>query len=168
MVVLALVGFVASSIFMFYQSFAILENGELPDNYMEYMNNAVVYITSLLTALVGGIVAAAFGISQSANQNLPSKRYKLHALGALTNEPPPGSTENRSKYGFFYALAYILIGTAAVVIWIILESEATQGIATMATSFLGMMVPIVASFFSGTQSITAGKPASAGIQAGKE
>ena len=151
MVVLALAGFVASSIYMFYQSFAVLENGELPNDYMDHMNHAVIYITNLLTALVGGIVAAAFGISQSGDEAGLSKSNKLHALGTLTNTPPPGSIKNRSKYGFFYALAYILIGITAGVIWIILESEATQGIATMATSFLGMMVPIVASFFSGNK-----------------
>lgn len=150
MVVLALVGFIASSLFMFYQSFTILKDGKLPENYMAQMNVAVVYITSLLTALVGGIVAAAFGISQSADQKLPSKGNKLQALGALTHSAPLGNEKNRSKYGFFYALAYILMGVTAVVLWIILEADATQGIANMATSFLGMMVPIVASFFSGT------------------
>ncbi|WP_031428370.1 hypothetical protein [Flavimarina sp. Hel_I_48] len=154
MVVLALVGFVVSSVFMFYQSFSILDDGILPSDYMKDMNNAVVYITSLLTALVGGIVAAAFGINPSGNMKVPTKTNKLHALGALTRSPPPGRDKNRTKYGFFYALAYILIGVTAVVIWIILESEATQGVANMATSFLGMMVPIVASFFSGTQTAT--------------
>jgi len=149
MVLLALVGFIVSSLFMFYQSFTVLEDGKLPENYMAHMNVAVVYLSSLLTALVGGIVAAAFGISQSVDQRLPSKENKLQALGALTHSAPMGNEKNRSKYGFFYALAYILIGVTAVVLWIILEGDATQGIANMATSFLGMMVPIMASFFSG-------------------
>ena len=150
MVVLALVGFIASSLFMFFQSFAILEDGKLPENYMAQMNIAVIYLTNGLTALVGGIVAAAFGISQSANQKLPSKGNKLQALGALTHSAPLGTVKDKSKYGFFYALAYIIMGITAVVLWIILEGDATQGITTMATSFLGMMIPIVASFFSGT------------------
>ncbi|MGB3774404.1 MAG: hypothetical protein WA951_04035 [Leeuwenhoekiella sp.] len=152
MVVLALVGFVVSSVVMFYQSFEVLEEGKLPVDYMEKINTAVVYLTSLLTALVGGIVAAAFGITQSKNPSLPSKDQKLNALGALTRSPPPGNDKNRTKYGFAYALAYILIGISAVIIWVILDSEASQGVATMATSFLGMMVPIVASFFSGNSS----------------
>lgn len=150
MVILALAGFLTSSIFMFYQSFAVLQDGKLPIDYMEHMNEAVVYITNLLTALVGGIVAAAFGLKKPEPTAGRIKNYKLHTLGTLTRSSQPGTQQNRSKYGFAYALAYIIVGIAAVVIWIILEEHASQGVSSMATSFLGMMVPIVASFFSET------------------
>lgn len=150
MVLLALAGFLASSIFMFYQSFTILEDGVLPMNYIDEMNKAVVYISSLLTAMVGGIVAAAFGFNKPTGTTPGLKNYKLHTLGTLTRSENPGKRKNRAGYGFAYALAYILIGITAVIIWIILEENTTQGVSNMATTFLGMMVPIVASFFSET------------------
>src|SRR5690606_39941440 len=87
LVVLALLGFLVSSIFIFQKAFVLLDSqGHLPEDRSMGLNPALVHIANGLTRLVGGIVAAAFG-TQASNTRTPgpeSALYpKLRSLGNL-------------------------------------------------------------------------------------
>lgn len=156
LVVLALLGFLASSIFIFQKAFVLLDSqGHLPEDRSMGLNPALVHIANGLTGLVGGIVAAAFG-TQASNTRTPgpdSAQYpKLRSLGNLVysgtekvHTPKLGMT--KARYGFLYALAYILVGLAALVIWVVLGENTIPVVSNTAATFLGMMIPIVATYF---------------------
>ncbi len=150
-VILALIGYLACSAYMIYLAFDLLDaEGKLPDDYAEQLNSALIYTTSVLTGLVGGIVASGFGVEKPDNPtllgNVKPKAMRLQNLGsyALTTN---NSDKNKENMGFLYALSYIIVGAVAVVVWIYLSENVIQSIANMATTFLGMMVPITAQFF---------------------
>ena len=153
LVLLALFGFVACSFIMFYKSFALLgEDGKLPNNYLNSINASLIYITSGLTGLVGGIVATAFGVKQpeddDANLNFMNN-YNFKSLGRMITTPSDDSVNNnKEKYGFLYALSYIIIGVVSIIIWVWLEDNTIQAVSNMATTFFGMMIPIVAAYFN--------------------
>jgi hypothetical protein len=66
--------------------------------------------------------------------------YLLHSCST--------SDEKSEKLGYFYALSYIIIGIAAIVIWIVKSDEAVcNHIVTISQVFLGMMVAIVTGYF---------------------
>ncbi|WP_299114183.1 hypothetical protein [uncultured Winogradskyella sp.] len=153
LVILALLGFLACSGYLFYLSFEILVDGKLPDNYREELNSALTYVTSGLTGLVGGIVASGFGVKppDSGNEveesSVKTFAYKLQNLGSYSisdNKP----NESKEKMGFFYALAYIVVGIGSIALWIILNENAMESISNMATTFFGMLIPIVAQYFN--------------------
>ena len=156
MVVLALLGFVGSSIYIFFRAFGLLDGqGQLPVDHVEWLNPALVHITNALTGMVGGIVAAAFG-TKGPEPPAPGPGsihyHNLQNLGNLVYSPgkdPRGETMGaiQARFGFFYALAYILVGLAALVIWIVLGENTLMVVTNMATTFFGMMIPIVATYF---------------------
>jgi hypothetical protein len=152
-VVLALFGFVASSVFMFYKSFELLDsNNQLPKDYLGSIKSSLTYITSGLTGLVGGIVATAFGVKlpPTVKSKLNSiDNYNLKSLGRMVSASPNTPVEEgKGKLGFLYALAYIIIGVISIAIWIYLGDNTISEVSNMATTFFGMMIPIVASFFN--------------------
>jgi len=156
LVVLALLGYVASSIYIFNKAFLLPDaRGQLPREYSEALNPALVHILNGLTGLVGGIVASAFGTkwSESPDSGPGSIHYRnFRRLGNLVYSSPEGPPSGgpgtaKARYGFVYALAYILVGLTALAIWVILGEGTLPVVSATATTFLGMMVPIVATYF---------------------
>lgn len=143
-VIIALVGYVVCSIFLFIEAF------ELRDHEVQLINPALMHVTSALTGLVGGIVAAAFGITsneeliEDATTSLISKQ-KMKRIGeyALSGQ----EEKFKERIGNLYAWAYILVGISSLIIWGILNTNATQSITSAGTTFLGMVVAIVGAFF---------------------
>lgn len=156
LVILALLGFLASSIYIFQKAFGLLDSqGQLPREHSEGLNPALIHIANGLTGLVGGIVAAAFG-TQASNFRTPapnSIQYpKLWSLGNLVYSgtgtvQTPKLGISKARYGFLYALAYILVGLTALVIWVVLGENTIPVVSNTAATFLGMMIPIVATYF---------------------
>ena len=175
LVVIAILGYVACSIYLFKFSFSILDDsGKLPENFAEELNSSLAYITTGLTGLVGSIVAIAFGVQapkappslqgaaavpETQRQRTQFDNINFRRLGSFM-QPKEGlpaqadvidnnkKNDRQGIFGFIYALAYILIGLSAIVIWIINEDQTIESVSHMATSFFGMMIPIVAGFFS--------------------
>jgi hypothetical protein len=142
MVIVALLGYIICSVLLFKEAFE-LKGQENPKT-----NPALMYLASALTGLVGGIVAAAFGVKTNpddASASASSGKIKMQRVGEFAM----GANEEKlkEKLGTLYAWAYILVGTASIVIWAILSTDATQSITTNATTFIGMMLAIVSAFF---------------------
>jgi Ca2+/Na+ antiporter len=57
------------------------------------------------------------------------------------------SVDAGAVIGSIYALAYVIIGAAAIVTWIAMPDETSALVKNLATTFLGLLVPIVAGYF---------------------
>jgi len=156
LVILALLGFVASSIYVFYMAFRLLDDrGQLPPDHAANLNPALVYLTNDLTGMVGWIVAADFGTKWSGAPSTGPDSihyHNLQNLGTLVYSPGLGNGDLgmgavQARFGFVYALAYILVGLAAMVVWIILGGDTIPVVSNTAMTFFGMMIPIVATYF---------------------
>ncbi|MBJ7882807.1 hypothetical protein [Gelidibacter salicanalis] len=151
LVIAALVGFIASSAFLFYKAYDLLIDGKLPADYLKDLSSGLIYVTTGLTGLVGGIVASGFGVKPQAG--VPKRgeetayAYKLQGLGSLA-VPEKQSDGTKEKIGLYYALTYFIVGAAAVIIWIHLDENAISSVSHMAMAFIGMVIAIVAQFFN--------------------
>lgn len=90
------------------------------------------YVVTILTGLVGGVVAVLFGQPTSKNSALSATDWKSWLLVA-------------------YGAVYILAGIAAVVEWMLSHASCPSILVkTLALTFLGLVVPVVTSFFRST------------------
>ena len=102
---------------------------------------SLLYVTTGVSALVGGVVAAAFGAAPAPSQ------------GPL--QPPtifgPASTPALARVGRWvasaYAVAYVLVGVAAVAVVAVRGSLAADHVSALASTFLGLALVIVGAFF---------------------
>lgn len=131
-----LLGFIISSLIVFYYA---LKNGKDIDN------NALVYVLSSLTGLVGGFIAVSFGVDYKPTKEGQNHRtLKLMKLGSFSIDD--SQPKKQELLGFIFALSYILIGIISVVLWVYLNNKDINSISKMATTFLGMSIPIVTNF----------------------
>jgi hypothetical protein len=92
-------------------------------------NKALVNVWTGVSVLVGSVVAVAFGQPESA----------LAAGGWLEKLTP--QTIVRA-----YAWAYMAVGIGAVVYWLVRPARTPPLIENAATTFLGLLLPIVSAF----------------------
>jgi hypothetical protein len=104
-----------------------------------------------LATLVAGIVAVAFSIKPPSEvstaistQSLP--RRNLFSLGEFM--APSGKMSLKVLLGMLYAIIYVGLGFAAIGTWVLRSKTITPDTKSLATTFLGMIVPIVVGFFS--------------------
>ncbi len=108
-------------------------------------SDSYVYVATALATLVGGIVAVGFG------QPPPNKTNSLAArnfagLGKFA------TSVSRLDWGAIlggtYAVVYVLLGCAAIATWVSGHADPTPPlIKNLATTFLGMAIPIISAFF---------------------
>ncbi len=159
LVIVALVAYIGFNLKVFFDSYQLLDPElKLPDSTTDISNTNLSYVSSLLTALVGSIVATGFGVvipEASSGRIMASQpqlltgrlNIKLQSLGQVALNDP--TNENLKKsFGLIYALAYITIGIIASVMWVVLDTEATKTISNIATTFFGMLVGVVSLWFS--------------------
>jgi hypothetical protein len=154
-VILALVGFIVITSIAIYKT--ITTTGDV------LINERFLYLANGLTGLVGGIVSLGFGISPpSSNTNGNLLDRSMIGLGGLVTDGNLFTAINVSKntgsinknnnlnaktfFGYTYALVYIVICTAAIVVWII-DAKPHEIVKNLATIFIGMIIPIVAGYF---------------------
>ncbi|CAL2080306.1 conserved membrane hypothetical protein [Tenacibaculum sp. 190524A05c] len=148
LVIVALLGYIISSVLLFKEAFE-LKGQKNPET-----SPVLMYLASALTGLVGGIVAAAFGVKtdndgvdamNTGGSSATAGKIKMQRVGEFAM----GANEEKlkEKLGTLYAWAYILVGIASIVVWAMLNADASQSITTNATTFIGMMLAIVSAFF---------------------
>jgi cytochrome c biogenesis protein CcdA len=129
------------------------------------------YVASILAGLVGGIVAVGFG--QSPLEHGPGGPNVLarNAAGLaafLSGEQPhsllagsptvqnetrrdPGNRSGLSEAaGLAYAVVYVVLGIIAVVVWVAKEDLTPNLVKNLASVSLGLLIPIVVTFFRET------------------
>lgn len=106
--------------------------------------DAFVYVATALAALVGAIVAVGFGQKPPDHVSGPLSSNAL-ALGAFLISP---RWDWAAVLGGAYATVYVLFGIAAIVTWVAGPATPTPPLVkNLATTFLGMALPIIAAFF---------------------
>lgn len=107
------------------------------------------YLVTALSALVGGVVAVAFG------QTPPPKPPDPVTFGAIANENFEGVARSISfgkiagaGIGIVYVLVYFALGLAACIVWRANPNEVSQPVQNLALTFIGMVLPIAQGFFS--------------------
>jgi hypothetical protein len=100
----------------------------------EDIKDPYAYVATALAGLVGGVVAVMFG------QPLPKSASEVNFWKAVLLTA--------------YSTIYLLIGLVSVVAWILPKACPSVLTKTLALTFLGLLVPIVTSFFK-QNSITA-------------
>jgi hypothetical protein len=93
--------------------------------------DAFLYVATALASLIGGIVAVAFG------QAPPRPSLLLGSLDWL------------AIMATVYAIAYLSLGIASLVTWVLKADVTPAVVKNLATTFLGLLLPIVGSFFHG-------------------
>lgn len=94
------------------------------------------FVQTGIAGLVGGIVATAFGVS--------APRQKV---ATLSNVSTAGASE-RQWIGGAYVVVYFLVGVAAVGTWVVNSDVTSVVVKNLASSFVGMVIPVVAGYFS--------------------
>jgi hypothetical protein len=97
---------------------------------------AFTYIETGLAGLVGGIVAAAFGVS------VPTEK-----VAGLSNLSTAGASE-RQWIGGAYVMIYLLVGLAAAATWLVNSDVTSTVVKNLGSTFVGMVIPIVAGYFA--------------------
>jgi tryptophan-rich sensory protein len=126
-VILALVAFIALSLFIMYKTY--ITTGDID------INPNIFYVANILTGLIGGIVAIGFGVPAPKEKDTNYKLFnrKMIALGGLVTTGKffpernksvnSASTNNKDAsdpvrtFGIIYAISYIIIGFAALIFW---------------------------------------------------
>lgn len=95
-------------------------------------------------AFVGGVVAVAFGIKPPPQPNQTILVRNLGSLGGM----PLAQNEVRPILGAIYAIVYVAVGLLAVVTLAAHPHELSDLVKNLATTFLGLALPIAGAFFS--------------------
>ena len=108
----------------------------------------LLYVSTAIASLVGGIVAVGFGVPLPANgpdalTNRGLLAGSIRGLGSITW---PTLADVRQWIGAIYAIVYIIFGIAATVVWIAKADETSSLVKNLAMTFVGLVVPIVAAF----------------------
>lgn len=133
-VVLAWLGYVACNVYILYMAWF-----DTPVD-----NKNVLYLASALTGLVGGIVATAFGIETDDSGSTRSSTLTLKAQN-LAGMVVSKSTNN--FLGMLYLWGYVVVGCLTAAVWLKLGADVPDGIASMAVTFVGMLLAIVIAYF---------------------
>ena len=163
LVIIALLFYIITTIMLFVHALEVAGILKPTSSFGEFNKN-VSYLNSGLTGLVGSIVATAFGVKNAQNSNEPkthintlsAKKQKLNRLASFIKPVPKVSiaqdyntSESKPNLALFYVLSYIFLGLAGVIIWVAVgDTKAIPELKFMATAFIGLLVPIVANYFS--------------------
>ncbi len=140
MVILTGLAFAGIFAWAMYQTWAASPG--LPPEYSE----ALLYVATAVAALVGGIVAVSFGLKPP--QDGATSRLKRNLKGLSSIPGAPTAVVLQPALLSAYALVYIVWGAAAIATWIFRSPETPDIVKNLATTFLGMVIPIVGAFFS--------------------
>jgi hypothetical protein len=107
--------------------------------------DGMTYFMPGLTALVGGVVATAFGVPSPKDQTPgPTERLSNLVAGQLVSK----SDGIRRWVGRSYILLYLILGALAAFTWAIKGGDTVMFVRTLAPAWGGLVLPIAASFFS--------------------
>lgn len=135
-ILLALAAFIALWVYIFRRVW--MSKGPNPPNF----NDAIQYLTPILTALVGGIVALFFGVSLSHPHTAAhgTSPFVATILEIFSFEP--------STWMFgTYAIAYLITGIASGFIWILRNDVTPSVVKNFSMTVIGLVVAIVSAAF---------------------
>jgi len=101
------------------------------------------YFVPGLTALIGGVVATAFGIAAKDPNNGASER-----VAGVVKGQGFGGADTQVWIGRFYITAYLLLGAAAAVTWVFAGGDTIDFIRTLAPAWGGLALAIATAYMN--------------------
>lgn len=132
-------------------------------------DEAFLYVATVLAGLVGGLVAVGFGQKYALGEfkkddGTEGTKIKVASTNDVTEATasvtmlkfvslgnlvmPSISINARAILASIYTLVYILCGVGAVFIWATRAAQTPDLVKNLATTFLGLALPIVIAWFS--------------------
>jgi Na+-transporting methylmalonyl-CoA/oxaloacetate decarboxylase gamma subunit len=102
------------------------------------LNDAFSYVSTAIAALVGGIVAVAFGLKQPPSSSKERLKNSLNGLRDL------GVSQ---VLLVIYVVIYLVCGVVAIVTWVIRPPETPELVKNLAVTFVGMLIAITGAYF---------------------
>jgi hypothetical protein len=116
-------------------------------------DEAMLYVVTGLSALVGGVVAAAFGVEPPEPEPEPDPAPEpsrtdrnLLALGAVLSADT-GEASAQSSLAAVYVVVYFLLAAAAIVTWVLNAGDTLDFVRGLASAAVGLFLAIVRAFF---------------------
>jgi hypothetical protein len=112
-------------------------------------NEGFLYAATALATLVGGVMAVAFNVRPPApspplTSSPPPPPGPLPIIHAAIDRLPPALP---AILATLYVVVYMVLGLAAVITWVVRPGQTSDVVKNLATTFLGLALPIVSSFF---------------------
>lgn len=108
-------------------------------------SDGLTYFMPGLTALVGGVVAAAFGVPRPETDSPPGPTDRL---SNVVEGKPVSDSVTRQWVGRAYIVIYLFCGAAAALTWVVKGGDTVTFVKTLAPAWAGLALPIGASFFT--------------------
>jgi hypothetical protein len=130
---------VVGSIFSF-------DSGDVPSF---LTSDGMKYFVPGLTALVGGVVAGAFGLPQPAGSNRAERNLRSlsNVLSANPTDRKVGEGALKRTVAEGYVVAYLLFGFLAAVTWIVNGGDTLDYVRALASAWVGLFLGIAQGFF---------------------
>ena len=125
-IITVVIAFVMISFFAGLFGWGILQTWRAKGGNPPSYSDAFVYVATALAALIGGIVAVAFGQSETKDLVITDWVTVLTVI---------------------YAITYIVLGVLSLATWVLRTQVTPSLLKNLATTFLGLAIPIVATFF---------------------
>ena len=135
----------ADIVFVWMFVVATLQTWRTPSGVPHQYTDAFLYVATALSALIGGVVAVGFG--QKPPPAEPGTRAARSAVG-LGRVAALHQGRWQEILATVYVISYLLLGVGAIATWVARSAETPEVLKNLATTFLGMMLPIVAAYFS--------------------
>lgn len=140
-VVMTLIGFawmLGTSIFLVWHA---PSGGPPPEQ-----GEAFTYVATGIAALVGGIATVGFGVKPGSSSSGQGVYSFLTSLGSVI--APSGSIKTQTILAGLYGGMYVVFGMLAIFTWISRPRATVTVVKNLATTFFGMALTIVTTFFS--------------------
>jgi hypothetical protein len=107
-------------------------------------SEATRYVTTGLAGLVGGVAATAFGQAPPDPNGGTANRAtrNLSSLGKVVT----ASASAAAAIGMAYVSAYLLLGLAALVAWLVKGGDTLELTKTLASTFFGLLIVVTGAF----------------------
>lgn len=148
----ALIAALAGLVWVVLVAFGIVFSWVSGDDPHFISSDGLVFILPGLTALVGGVVAVAFGVpapKAKSEDGQPSSSAQVQSiLSATTKGSKRALKEGSSELlGQLYIAAYLILGFIAMVTWMIMGGDTIDYVRTLASAWVGLILPIATSNF---------------------
>lgn len=147
----ALIAALAGLVWVVLVAFGIVFSWVSGDDPNFISSDGLVFILPGLTALVGGVVAVAFGVpapKAESKDGPPSSSAQVQSILSATTKGSERALKGASKWlGQLYIAAYVILGLIAMVTWMIMGGDTIDYVRTLASAWAGLILPIAASNF---------------------
>jgi hypothetical protein len=111
-------------------------------------SEAYLYLCLGLLGLVGGVVAAGFGVEALTGDQGPALSRPKRKMNSLGSTVAPGAKIGlKNIVAIFYVISFILLGLLAIIVWVLKSDLTPDLIKNLACMSFGLFLAIAQSYF---------------------